>query len=81
MCECMWKGEIYDGRDLQWDPVVYYVNHIKLLIVLSDTCVTFFLTNNVIFNKNILNIMRLIIKLYMLIFLDMMISYSIPDSF
>lgn len=50
----MWKGEIYDGRDLQWDPVVYYVNHIKLLIVLSDTCVTFFLTNNVIFNKNIL---------------------------
>lgn len=40
-----------------------------------------FLTNNVIFNKNILNIMRLIIKLFMLIFLDMMISYSIPDSF
>lgn len=44
-------------------------------------CYIFFNTNNVIFNKNILNIMRLIIKLFMLIFLDMMISYSIPDSF
>lgn len=54
VCVCVYV-EGGDLRwDLQWDPVVYYVNHIKLLIVLSDTCVTFFLTNNVIFNKNIL---------------------------